>query len=177
VSFILTGIINSFFKGVLGEEVGARIEAPIVEELLKPLSLVILAAVLSLANRKRSVRINWLRSMKVDYAIGYVSGLTFGVLESEIAYGTFSGLRSVTPFFHAFNTGLVGIGIYYVLAGRKKGLTKLISLYFSVVLLHSAWNSIGSQAVLAVFGLSAMIIGLIVLLQLLMKLGRRPAPR
>jgi hypothetical protein len=176
-SFVLAGIINSFFKRVLGEDVGARIEAPIVEELLKPLSLVILAAMFSLANRKRLVKINWLRSMKVDYAIGYASGLTVGVLESGITYGTFSGVRAITPFFHAFNTGLVGIGICYVLTGGKKGLTKLIPLYLLAVLLHSTWNSIGSQAVLAVFGLSMMIIGLIVLPQLLMKRGRRPAPR
>jgi RsiW-degrading membrane proteinase PrsW (M82 family) len=175
-SFVLTGIINSFFVGVLGEEVGARIEAPIVEELLKPLSLIILATMFSLANRKRLVRINWLRSMKVDYAIGYASGLIFGVLESGITYRTFSGLRAITPFFHAFNTGLVGIGIYYVLTGGKKGIAKLVPIYLLAVLLHSTWNG-GSSAVQGVIGLSTMIIGLIVLPQLLMKLGRRPAPR
>ena len=173
VSSSLAANINSFFRGVLREETHARIEDPIVEELLKPLSLVILAAMFSLANRKRSVRINWLRSMKVDYAIGYASGLTFGVLESGIAYGTFSGLRAITPFLHALGTGIVGIGIYYMLARGKRGIVELIPLYFSAVLLHSAWNSIGSQAVLAVFGLSTMIIGLIVLPQLLMKLKRK----
>jgi len=160
VSFVLTGIINSFFKGVLGEWAGARIEAPIVEELLKPLSLVILAAVLSRANRKRSVRINWLRSIKVDYAIGYASGLAFGVLESGITYGTFSGLRAITPFLHALGTGIVGIGIYYMLARGKRGIVKLIPLYFLAVFLHAAWNAIGSQAVLTVFGLSTILIGI-----------------
>jgi RsiW-degrading membrane proteinase PrsW (M82 family) len=172
MSYYLAGDINSFFKGVLRGETQTRIEAPIVEELLKPLGLVILAAALSLTNHKRSVRIDLLKSMNVDYVIGYTSGLVFGVLESGITYHTLSGLRAVTPFFHAFTTGMVGIGIYLVLTGGKKEIVKLIPIYIFAVFLHSTWNTIGSYAVHVVFGLSVIIIGLG---PLLVKLKRKPA--
>jgi len=171
----LAGPINSFFVGILGKDVSTKFEAPFVEELLKPLGLVILAAVLLQAekrsrakNRGRPIRIDWLKSMKVDYAIGYASGFIFGVLESWLIYGTFSGLRSVTPFLHATTTGIVGVGIYYVLTGGNRGIVKLIPLYFLAVLLHSAWNS-GSGILRVFFDLPAIIIGIVALSRLLVK--------
>jgi RsiW-degrading membrane proteinase PrsW (M82 family) len=182
VSWFLAGTINSFFAGIMGKDASAKFEAPFVEELLKPLGLVILAAVLLReekrlrTKKKRPVRIDWLRSMKIDYAIGYASGLTFGVLESWLSYGTFYGLREVTPFFHAFTTGMVGIGVYFVLTKRKRGLVKLISIYLLAVFLHSAWNS-GYWDTQAVLGISTMIIGLIIIPQILLRLGRRPAQK
>jgi RsiW-degrading membrane proteinase PrsW (M82 family) len=157
----IAGYTNSFFTG----ETKARLEAPIVEELLKPLGLVILAAMLLWAEKKlrakkkRPVRIDWLRSMKIDYAIGYASGLTFGILESWLSYGSFSGLRAVTPFFHAFTTGMVGIGIYFVLTGGKREIVKLIPIYIFVVLLHSTWNSV-SGVMEGVIGLFTLGIGI-----------------
>jgi RsiW-degrading membrane proteinase PrsW (M82 family) len=174
----LAGSINSFFRGILSEATQARIEAPIVEELLKPLGLVLLAATLLRAEKKqrakkrRPIRIDWLKSMKVDYAIGYASGFMFGVLENLLSYRTFSGLRSVTPFLHAFTTGVVGVGIYFILISGKGGIVKFIPLYFSAVFIHSAWNTIGSYTVHVVFGLSVITLGLG---PLLLKLKREPA--
>jgi RsiW-degrading membrane proteinase PrsW (M82 family) len=173
LAYTLAGEINSFFKGVLGEEIQKKLEAPFVEELLKPLGLLILAVVLWLANRIESVRVNWLRSIKVDYTVGYVSGLTFGLLEDWLSYGTFSGFRATTPFLHAFETGILGVGIYYVLTRGKRGLVKLIPLYFAAVSLHLAWNNIGSPVALAVLGVSSTVVGMAAfLLLLLSELGR-----
>lgn len=160
LSYALAVGINSFFEGILGEKTQAELEAPLVEELLKPLGLIVLAAVLSLANRIGSIKIGWLKSVKVCYAIGYASGLVFGVLENWLSYGTFSGFRAATPFLHALETGVVGVGIYYVFTRGKRGLARLVFLYSAAVLLHFAWNNIESLAALRMFGASATVIGL-----------------
>lgn len=158
ISYILAVGINSFFEGILGKETQTKLEAPFVEELLKPLGLIILAAVLWRANRLGKVRIDWLKSLKVYYTIGYVSGLVFGLLENLLSYEKFSGLRGIAPFSHAFGAGMVGVGIYYVLTRGKGGLGRFAFLYSVAALLHFAWNNI--LAARAVLGLSETVIGL-----------------
>lgn len=160
LSYALAGGVNSFFEGVLGEEAQGRLEAPFVEELLKPLGLVVLAAVLWRANRVGKVSVDWLKSVKVCYAIGYASGLVFGLLENLLSYEKFSDLRALTPFSHALGAGMVCVGIYYVLARGKWGLGRFAFLYSMAILLHFAWNNLESPAALAVLGLSEMAIGL-----------------
>jgi len=172
-SFFLAGDINSFFKGILGEETQKKLEAPFVEELLKPLGLIILAAVFWSVNRLWKAGIDWLKSMKVCYAIGYASGFVIGVLENWITYKKFSGLRAATPFSHALGAGIVGVGIYYVLTRGKRGLGRFVFLYSTAVLLHLAWNNIEFSVARAVLGLFETVIGFVAfLLSLLAKLGK-----
>ncbi len=158
LSYVLAVGINSFFEGILGEKAQAELEAPFVEELLKPLGLILLAAVLWWANRIGKVRVDWLKSAKVYYTIGYVSGLVFGLLENLLSYEKFSGLRGIAPFSHAFGAGMVGVGIYYVLTRGKGGLGMFAFLYSIAALLHFAWNNI--LAARAVLGAFETIIGL-----------------
>lgn len=140
-------------------------------------SLILLAAVLWLANRIGSIKIDWIKSVKVCYAIGYASGLVFGLLENWLSYGTLSGIRAATPFLHALETGMVGVGICYVLTRGRRGLVRLFFLYSGAVLLHFDWNS-GSLAVWRVLGASGTVIGLAVFLfSLLAWRGRRPGAK
>ena len=159
-SFFLAGDINSFFKGILGEETQKKLEAPFVEELLKPLGLIVLATVFWSVNRLWKAGIDWLKSMKVCYAIGYASGFVIGVLENWITYKEFSGFRAATPFSHALEAGIVGVGIYYVLTLGKRGLGRFALLYSTAVLLHLAWNNIKPSIVLAMLGVFEVVIGL-----------------
>ena len=174
LSYILAGTINSFFEGVMGKEAQAELEAPFVEELLKPLGLIVLAAVLWLVNRLWKARVNWLKSMKACYTIGYASGLVFGLLENWLSYEKFSGLRAIAPFSHALGAGMVGVGIYYVLTRGKGGMGRFAFLYSIAVLLHFAWNNISDAR--AVLGVSETIIGLAAFLFFILpEFGRRPS--
>jgi RsiW-degrading membrane proteinase PrsW (M82 family) len=176
LSYVLSWFIESLFSAFLGEAL-TQLVAPIVEELLKPLGLVLLAAMFlrtgkkQRAKKRRPVGIDWLKSIKVDYVIGYAGGLVFGVLESGISYHTFSGLRAVTPFFHAFTTGMVGVGIYFGLTRGKKEIVKLIPIYIFAILLHSTWNS-ASLVVERVIGLFAFGIGFSTFLYILYYLAK-----
>lgn len=173
LSYSLAVGINSFFEGILGKETQAKLEAPFVEELLKPLGLVVLAITLTRAKRIGRAGVDWLRSIRACYAIGYASGLVFGLLENLLSYEKFSGLRALTPFSHAFGAGMVGVGIYYVLTRGKGGLGRFAFLYSIAALLHFAWNNI--PAARAVLGASEMAIGFAAFLFcLLIGLWRKP---
>ena len=160
LSYALAVGINSFFEGIMGEKTQAELEAPFVEELLKPLGLVVLAITLTRAKRIGRAGIDWLRSIKACYAIGYASGLVFGLLENWLSYEKFSGFRAATPFSHALGAGMVGVGIYYVLTRGKGGLGRFAFLYSVAVLLHFAWNNIESRTTLGVLGVCETIIGI-----------------
>jgi RsiW-degrading membrane proteinase PrsW (M82 family) len=160
LSYALAVGINSFFEGILGEKTQAELEAPFAEELLKPLGLIILAIALPRAKRIGRAGVGWLKSIKACYAIGYASGLVFGVLENWLSYDRFSGFRAATPFLHALGTGIVGVGIYYVLTRGKRGLGRFAFLYSVAFSFHFAWNNIESPVALAVLGASETVIGL-----------------
>jgi len=174
LSYILAGTINSLFEGILGEKAQAELEAPFVEEFLKPLGLVVLTIVITRAKRIGRAGIGWLRSIKAYYAIGYASGLVFGLLENWLSYEKFSGLRAIAPFSHALGAGMVGVGIYYVLTRGKGGMGRFAFLYSVAVLLHFAWNNISDAR--AVLGVSETIIGLAAFLFFILpEFGRRPS--
>lgn len=158
VAIILSGSINSFFEGILGENAQASFEAPVVEELLKPLGLLLLAIV----SVKKS-RLKFLESIEVNYMIGFIIGGLFGFYENYSVYGFFSGFRSATPLLHAFGTGIVAIGIYFMITDGRKGVNKLVLTYIAAVSIHMLWNnvaSVGSRIVLAAIAISVTIIGL-----------------
>ena len=135
MAFCLVAEINGFFERVLGEGWQAGLEAPLVEELLKPLGLYALA-ILSPRLEAR------LESRDLCYVLGYAGGLIFGFLENWLSYEKFTGLRSVTPFSHALGAGLVGMGVYYLLKRGRRGASRWVSLYLVALVLHVAWNNI-----------------------------------
>lgn len=98
LSYALAGHVNSFLEGLMGKEAQGKLGAPFVEELLKPLGLVVLAAVLLWTSRAKSVKIDWFKSTNTFYAIGYTGGLIFGVLENWLSYREFSGFRPLPLF-------------------------------------------------------------------------------
>jgi len=139
LGFLLAGPINSFLEWLAGEEIQANLGAPIVEEILKSLGFLVLAVIYL-----REGRPGFLESIELDYMIGYLLGGLFGSLENYFVYGFFTGLRSVTPLLHAFGTGIIGVGYYFVIQDCKSGIKKLILAYLAAILLHSLWNTLAS---------------------------------
>ncbi len=136
--FIIIGPINNFFEPFLGEYHQAIIEAPITEEILKTTGLLILAsASLRLKN------FEFFNSLEFGYITGYSIGILIGIFENIFSYETFSGFRVVTPFSHAIETGIVGIGIYYLASEGRKGLVKLVLTFLISISIHSIWNMVG----------------------------------
>lgn len=151
--------INGFFENTLGESLEAKFAGPLVEEFLKSLGIITLICIYSsdslreiLPNKKE---VNFLSFRNRIYLVGIISGLLFGVFEDMGGYG-FSGFRIATPFLHAIETGLVAIGIYFVVRDGKKGIIKLILIFISAFSIHSITNHLSlaglvlHQAVLAV---------------------------
>jgi len=148
----LVAEINGFFERVLGEGWQAGLEAPLVEELLKPLGLYVLVV---LSWTKLGVD---LRFSNLCYVVGYTGGLIFGLLENQ-SYGKFTGLRSLTPFSHALGAGLVGTGVYYLLKRGRWGVSRWVSLYLLAFALHGAWNNINLGWFRCVLGFSEFLLG------------------
>jgi RsiW-degrading membrane proteinase PrsW (M82 family) len=165
MAFCLVAEINGFFERVLGERWQAGLEAPLVEELLKPLGLYVLVA---LSWTKLGVDF---KSSNLCYVVGYTGGLIFGLLENQ-SYGKFTGLRSLTPFSHALGAGLVGIGVYYLLKRGRRGVSRWVSLYLLAFALHGAWNNVGLNWFRGVLGVSELLLGLAYFARLVFRLAR-----
>lgn len=113
--------------------------APAIEEALKP-------AVIDLAARMRTDVLN---SWHEALAWGGIAGLSFAALELVAYVDVFSSqlpayeifLRRLPTFgLHAFETSLVTLGIFFVVAKSKYGWWKLIALYVLAAAMHTAWN-------------------------------------
>lgn len=147
IAVLLAAKINSFWGNILGQGIQKKIEAPLVEEFLKSLGLVTL---IFISNKIREYEflkkilpdteeLKFLKSFEWIYLIGLASGLLFGFFENYIIYG-FEGLRLFTPFLHAFYTSFVAIGIYFAVSNGRKGIIKLIFMYFAGVSIHVLAN-------------------------------------
>jgi protease PrsW len=142
--------------------------APLVEELVKAISMLIVAFFLWRA----------VPSRRYGAAFGAASGLGFGVAESLVIYIIPSALAGnaeavatrilITPFMHPLWSAFVGIGIF-TLAAKRSGFMKL-SLIFSLLFLgiaylnHICWNSLAiglGYAIPSIF-LVAFLTGIIV---------------
>lgn len=158
LGFLFAGEINSFLQEVVGSELQSNFGAPIVEEVMKSLPLLGLTGIYL-----RLARLDFLESIKIDYIIGYSIGGLFGILENYYVYEFFTGFRSATPLLHAFGTGIVGIGIYFVINEGRGGIKKLLLMYLAAISIHSAWNnlaSIGSSFLLAILAMAVTAAGL-----------------
>lgn len=134
---ILTGA-NGVFESILGEEIQARIEAPLLEELLKPLGLILLGII-----HVKKGKIEFLESLEAVYMLGFLLGGLIGILENFFSYGFFSGFRSATPFVHALNTGIFAIGLHHIINKGTEEIKTLLSTYLVAVIIHMTWNNIG----------------------------------
>jgi RsiW-degrading membrane proteinase PrsW (M82 family) len=161
---LLAAEIHSLFPDAL---VRQRLEAPLVEEFLKVLGLLMLA----LAYRRGVRKMPWLEAEGSWYALGYVCGLLFGVVEN-FGYGEFGGLRFLALFSHALGSGLVGLGLYWGFFRRRGGWG--ILAYSAAVLLHSLWNTASPFPFrLEVQGLCELMLGLLVFPFLLARSSRQ----
>lgn len=139
VAYLAAGLINNLVEEVVGGDLQARFGAPIVEEFLKSLGLLVLALIYL-----KKARLGFLESLEFNYMIGFLLGGLFGVLENWFTYGFFTGFRSATPLIHALGTGIIGIGFYFIVSEGRKGIKKLLSTYLIAILIHSTWNNLAS---------------------------------
>lgn len=110
--------------------------APIVEELVKPLAVSIMAG-----------RLN---SAAEAFVLGFACGLGFNLVETS-SYISMMGpeswldialQRSTTGLLHGFGSALVGLGWYYMIKDRTIRFPILAGLgcIVSAILLHAIWN-------------------------------------
>jgi hypothetical protein len=104
---------------------------PLLEELIKPLAVWLLAGRLSSAAQ--------------GFALGALSGAGFAIWETFNASGQTDGwsvllfTRIGTGLLHITASALVGMGIY--LAVRERRYLRLLGNYLLAVLLHGLWNA------------------------------------
>ncbi|GEM_PF-6387306 len=161
---LLAAEIHSLFHDAL---IRQRVEAPLVEEFLKVLGPLMLA----LTYRRGVRKMPWLEAGGSWYALGYLCGFLFGVVEN-LGYGEFGGLRFLALFSHALGSGLVGLGLYWGFFCRRRGWGVLA--YSAAVLLHSLWNTASPfPSRLEVQGLCELMLGLLVFPFLLTRSSRQ----
>jgi hypothetical protein len=105
---------------------------PLIEELFKPLAV-------------------WLFAKQIEtpaqgFALGLLSGAAFALFESlnasadgSSSWGIIVTARAGTSLLHMTASGLMGWGI--VSAFKEKRIGRLVSAYFSAVLIHGLWNA------------------------------------
>ena len=129
------GVERLFFsRALVFAAVGAAVVAPLVEELTKPL------AVLLLGRR--------LRSPAEAFLVGMAGGAGFTIVENMLyesggfrLWAAVATMRGVGGVLHPLNAGLVALGWYGVLTGDGPGRWKrLLGLYGLAVGIHALWN-------------------------------------
>ena len=115
--------------------VDLAVVAPVVEELAKPLAVLLL--------------IRWIGGRREAFLVGMAGDVGFAFAENLLYEGAFfSGqlwapvtlLRGLGGALHPLTAGLVGLGYYEVLRGRAGGPARLAAYYALAVGLHAAWN-------------------------------------
>lgn len=179
IAVLLAAKINSFFGNVLSQGIQKKIEAPLVEEFLKSLSLITLVFISNKIREYKFLKeifptikeLKFLKSFEWIYLIGFSSGFLFGFFENCLLYG-FAGLRLFTPFLHAFYTSFVAIGIYFAVSNGRKGIMKLIFMYFVGVSIHVLANYLSLKG-LVIFQKGLVIVALSIILMTIAYLLQR----
>jgi hypothetical protein len=127
-----------FSPGLVLASLGAVVVAPLVEELTKPIAVIILG-------RK-------LRSRSEAFLLGMAGGAGFAIMENMLyeaspAWAAIAFVRAIGGVLHPINAGMVALGWYAVRHGEPGARSQLLSLYGLAVLAHAAWN--GGLAVLS----------------------------
>lgn len=129
------GAEKLFFSPALAAAmVGAAVVAPIVEELMKPL------AVLVLGRR--------LRSPAEAFLVGMAAGAGFAIVENMLyesggrgLWAAVATLRGIGGVLHPLNAGLVAMGWYGVMCTDEPGRwRRLLGFYGLAVGIHALWN-------------------------------------
>jgi RsiW-degrading membrane proteinase PrsW (M82 family) len=129
------GAERLFFSPALAVAmIGAAVVAPLVEELMKPL------AVIMLGRR--------LRSPAEAFLVGMAGGVGFAIVENMLyesggfsLWAAIATLRGIGGVLHPLNAGLVALGWYGVLCTQEPGRwRRLLALYGLAVGIHALWN-------------------------------------
>jgi RsiW-degrading membrane proteinase PrsW (M82 family) len=113
--------------------VGAALVAPVVEELTKPLAVILLA--------------RRLRGPAEAFLVGMACGVGFAIIENMLyeaaggrMWAAIATLRAIGGVLHPLNAGLVAVGWYGVRHGLPGAWRRLIGLFGLAVGFHAIWN-------------------------------------
>lgn len=113
--------------------VEVAIVAPVVEELTKPLAVMVLA--------------RRLQGPAEAFLVGMAGGVGFAILENMLyeaagagAWASIATLRGVGGALHPLNAGLVALGWYGVRNGLPGAWRRLVGFYGVAVGIHALWN-------------------------------------
>ncbi len=123
---------------VLVAGVFAAVVVPLLEELLKPL------AVYLLAGRSLSPSAGFVGGMIAGAAFGFFE--TLGLSTDSQSFASVIGVRLGTSLLHIVTAGLTGYGLGLALQNRQPG--ALLKNFTFAVLLHGLWNGVTVLAVL-----------------------------
>jgi RsiW-degrading membrane proteinase PrsW (M82 family) len=107
--------------------------APVVEETVKPLAVVLL--------------IGRVRSAAEAFALGMACGIGFDLVETS--FYIISGyhdwlnialLRTGAGLLHGFGAAMVSLGWYYLIHGKKRRFLRAFACWLYAVLQHAIWN-------------------------------------
>lgn len=122
-----------YSPALIGTMIALAVVAPLVEELVKPLGVIILA--------------RRLKGPAEAFLVGMAGGAGFAILENMLyeaagaeVWGGITAMRAIGGVLHPFNAGLVGLGWYAVRNGRPGAWRKLWGYYGLAVGAHALWN-------------------------------------
>jgi hypothetical protein len=107
--------------------------APVVEETIKPLAVVLL--------------IGRVRSAAEAFALGMACGIGFDLVETSFYISSgyhnwlnIALLRTGAGLLHGFGAAMVSLGWYYLIHGKKRRFLQAFACWLYAVLQHAIWN-------------------------------------
>jgi RsiW-degrading membrane proteinase PrsW (M82 family) len=107
--------------------------APVVEETVKPLAVVLL--------------IGRVRSAAEAFALGMACGIGFDLVETSLYISSgyhdwlnIALLRTGAGLLHGFGAAMVALGWYYLIHGKKRRFLRAFACWSYAVLQHAIWN-------------------------------------
>jgi len=115
--------------------------APVVEETVKPLAVVLL--------------IGRVRSAAEAFALGMACGIGFDLVETSFYISSgyhdwlnVALLRTGAGLLHGFGAAMVSLGWYYLIHGKKRRFLRAFACWLYAVLQHAIWNGSWGLALL-----------------------------
>jgi len=107
--------------------------APVVEETVKPLAVVLLTG--------------RVRSAAEAFALGMACGIGFDLVETSLYISSgyhdwlnIALLRTGAGLLHGFGAAMVSLGWYYLVHGKKRRFLRAFACWLYAVLQHAIWN-------------------------------------